>query len=584
MNLKSIRWKLPLTYAGIALITALVLGGTLLFIVRRYYQDQELNYLRKNAVAISSAIEPFLTTGQITAIPDDLKSQLSLLSFLSQTKIRLLDPQGKEIASFSNVGEKNPKAVLSAVSLPQPANGAPAFFSTQLDDLKASGATGGPITVTRENNYGMIAIQVFQANPSAGEVAAAGGSSTGNIQAAPDGNTTASASSAGNIQAAPRALKIITIPGESAPNVKATNLIVSQIPLANTMYGVDLQGGASQPAARSDQVFSQGITSSSGALLGSVALSDGPAYGLDIVTNVAFGWLIASLAGIFIAGLAGWWISRRINAPILVLTASTQRMAAGDLSARAALRDRDEFGALANSFNAMAGRVEETVAALRRFVADAAHELQTPLTALRTNLELASAESGASGATAYLEDAQGQVERLNHLVRELLGLSRLEAGVETARMAPLDLAAFAQLASEPYAAQAEQAGIELAVQVPPEAVMVDGDENQLHHALGNLLDNALKFTPSGGSVTLSVAVEGDWACLRVADTGIGIPPEDLPGLFERFHRGRNAAGFPGSGLGLAIVKAITEVHGGRVSAENGETGACFRICLPINKA
>jgi signal transduction histidine kinase len=432
-----------------------------------------------------------------------------------------------------------------------------------MDVLKASGALAGTVTVAgNASDSGMIGIQVLQAGPTVSMDATAGGSGT---------------------------LKIISIPGSVTTDLRSTKAILSQIPAVGTMYGFDLQGGASAPAARSDQVYRQNITTSDGALLGSVELSDGPTYGMDIVTNVAFGWLIASLVGILIAVLAGWWISRRINAPILVLTDSTRRMAAGDLSARAEIRDQDEFGALAASFNTMAGQVQETVATLRRFVADAAHELQTPLTALRTNLELASCENTSGDQVAYLENAQNQVERLNHLVRDLLDLSRLETGVTNAQSAPLDLVAFARRASEPYAAQAEQSGIELVVEFPPEPVVVIADETQLQHALGNLLDNALKFTPlhgaspAGGIVTLAVTQEDGWACLRVADTGIGIPIDDLPGLFERFHRGRNAAGYPGSGLGLAIVKAIAQAQGGKVSAENLPEGACFTLCLPVKQ-
>jgi signal transduction histidine kinase len=599
MNLKSIRWKLPLTYAGIALITALVLGGTLLLIVRRYYQDQELNYLHKNAVAISSAVEPFFTTDQKATVPDDLKSHLSLLAFLSQTKIRLFNPQGNEIYSFSFIGEQNPKAILSAISLPNPPDTSSATLTSQADILKASGELTGPVTISgNSNGSGMIGIQVFNANPapstgtgsvSANSVASTGPCSNstgpGTINANPvpsTGLVTTSANPApGTVSSADSALKIISIPSDVSADVKTTSkVILSQIPVVNTMYGVDLQGGASAPAPRSDQVYCQAITSSTGALLGSVELSDGPAYGMDIVTNVAFGWIISSLVGVLIAVLAGWWISRRINAPILVLTDSTRRMASGDLSARAAIRDRDEFGALASAFNTMAGQVEETVAALRRFVADAAHELQTPLTALRTNLELASGENKLSDQVTYLENAQQQVERLNHLVRDLLDLSRLETGLPNGHSGPLDLADFARRASEPYAAQAEQCGIELSLQLPAEPVTVTANETQLQHALGNLLDNALKFTPPDGTTTLSIAVEGEWACLRVADTGIGIPPDDLPGLFERFHRGRNAASYPGSGLGLAIVKAIAQSNGGRVSAENTSSGACFTLYLP----
>jgi signal transduction histidine kinase len=283
---------------------------------------------------------------------------------------------------------------------------------------------------------------------------------------------------------------------------------------------------------------------------------------------------------VLLALLAGWWFSRRISAPVLALTASTRRMAAGDLSARAQVKSRDELGALAVSFNTMAASVEETVAALRRFVADAAHELQTPLTALRTNLELARGEGGPAGGSAYLDSAEGQVQRLNHLVRDLLDLSRLEAGVDGGSRAPLDLAACVRQASEPYASQAEQAGVTLDLRLPAGEVVVAGDEKKLRRLLGNLLDNALKFTPAGGRVTVALEEDGGWACLRVDDTGIGIPPEDLEGMFARFHRGRNAAAYPGSGLGLAIVKAIAGELGGRVCAENTTEGARFSLFLP----
>ncbi len=574
MNLKSIRWRLPLTYAGIALITALVLGGTLLLIVRRYYQVQELNYLGKNAVAISSAVEPFFTKDPINSIPDDLKSHLSLLSLLSQTRISLYNPQGQEVASFSFIGETNPKAILSAITLPNP--------------VGSTGSATGPVTVTANSSgSGLIGIQVFQTNPATGAAATAGSASGGNISVSPSGADTASASpsgsgsSAGSIQATPSSLKILTIPGSASPDAKSNTVILSQIPVANTMYGVNLQGSASVPAARSDQVFTQPITSADGTLLGSVRLSDGPAYGMDIVASVAFGWLIASLVGILIAAGAGLWISRRMSSPLLVLTASTERMASGDLAARAAIRSGDEFGTLARSFNAMAGQVEETIMALRRFVADAAHELQTPLTALRTNLELASGKPEADQLTAYLESAQGQVERLNHLVRELLDLSRLEAGIDGHKTA-IDLAAIVAQLSEPYAAQAEQAGIELKVILPEQKLTVCADEKQLAHAAGNLLENALKFTPAGGEVAVEVAPDGDWACLSVADTGIGIPPEDAAGLFQRFHRGHNAAGYPGSGLGLAIVQAVALAHGGQaLYGPNQPAGSRFTLRLPV---
>jgi signal transduction histidine kinase len=132
-----------------------------------------------------------------------------------------------------------------------------------------------------------------------------------------------------------------------------------------------------------------------------------------------------------------------------------------------------------------------------------------------------------------------------------------------------------------YASQAEQAGVRYSFTAPPQAQVVTGDSKQLYEAIGNLLENGLKFTPAGGEVRLILDRDGSWAIVIVEDTGIGLPPEDLPRLFERFHRGRNAAGYPGSGLGLAIVRSIVESHGGAVTAENLQPGARFVIRLPL---
>jgi signal transduction histidine kinase len=222
----------------------------------------------------------------------------------------------------------------------------------------------------------------------------------------------------------------------------------------------------------------------------------------------------------------------------------------------------------------MAEQVEETVVTLRRFVSDAAHEIHTPLTALRTNLEL-------SPDDEFVRRAQEQVRRLELLTEGLLDLSRIEAGGQATR-APVALVPLVQGTSELYASQAEQAGLTFALALPDVPVTVLGDEAQLRCALGNLLDNGVKFTPQGGAVRVTLGREADgWAALSVEDSGIGVPTDDLPHLFNRFHRGRNAAAYPGSGLGLAIVKAIAEGHGGEVTVENVAQGARFTLRLPV---
>jgi signal transduction histidine kinase len=331
---------------------------------------------------------------------------------------------------------------------------------------------------------------------------------------------------------------------------------------------------------RSDQEVQAPFFSTGPRLAGTVLLSDGPAYGRQIVESVARAWALASLGAVLLAAGAGWLVSRRVTAPLTALTGVTARMAQGDLSARADGSSGDEFGALGQSFNEMAGRVEEMVLALRHFASDAAHELQTPLTALRTNLELASGDAGPQEEAQYLERAQDQVERLSALTRDLLDLSRLEAGAGSESREVVNLAELARRVSEYYAAQADQRGQEFDLRLPEKALPVCANPAQLERLLGNLLENAIKFTPPGGAVTLGLEGRESETCLWVEDTGIGIPPEELDRLFSRFHRGRNASAYAGSGLGLTIVKAIAGAHGGQVWAENRPGGgARFTLCL-----
>jgi signal transduction histidine kinase len=218
---------------------------------------------------------------------------------------------------------------------------------------------------------------------------------------------------------------------------------------------------------------------------------------------------------------------------------------------------------------------------LRRFVADAAHELQTPLTALNTDLELIAGGSSDKERHSFVERAQTQVRRLETLTTSLLELSRLEAGGVPTPFRPVDLTALIRDMSEHYASRAEQAGLSFELDLSPEAAMVRGNQGQLYLAVSNLLDNALKFTPARGAVKVKLQTKPDYIKLSVEDTGIGLLPEDLPQLFSRFHRGRNAAAYPGSGLGLAIVKTIVEGHGGQVSAENTGQGARFVVRVPF---
>jgi two-component system sensor histidine kinase MprB len=357
-------------------------------------------------------------------------------------------------------------------------------------------------------------------------------------------------------------------------------------PLPNPLGGAGLFGGELDVASlpRSDQSISRPVNKpdkAGGQLIGYVRLSEAPAYEQVALLNVAQAWALASLLGVIVAAVVGLLVSDWLSRPLRELTAATDRMANGEQGVRAEVDRSDELGRLAASFNVMARRVEDTVASLRRFVADAAHEIGTPLTALQADLDLALEHADTADEQRLLGRALAQAERLGALASGLLRLSRLEAGDAPPAGERLDLASLAGQAADSFASRADQAGVELAFDAPPGPVPVAGDAERLGSAIGSLLDNAVKFTPAGGRVEIGVRGERGVARLWVSDTGIGIPEEDLGRLFDRFHRGRNVSSYPGSGLGLAIVRATAELHGGSVRATSDGTGARFELMLPI---
>jgi signal transduction histidine kinase len=228
----------------------------------------------------------------------------------------------------------------------------------------------------------------------------------------------------------------------------------------------------------------------------------------------------------------------------------------------------------------MTNQVEHTITTLKCFLADAAHELHTPITALNTNLELAATEHDDVTRQSFIERALEQLKRLETLTNNLLILSRIETHSLPDERHTVDLGALVRETSELYASQAEQMGITFMIDAPSEPTVVTANEAQLRRTLCNLLDNAIKFTAENGCVELGLRKDGSGIKLWVQDTGIGIPAEDMPYLFNRFHRGRNTAAYPGNGLGLAIIKAIVESHQGKVAVDSLSPGTRFTLLLP----
>ena len=517
---RSIRWRLPLSYAAIALLTVLCLGAVLLTTLLNYYAQRERDYLTANADAIATALALPTRADTTTRM---LQLQVQSLSFLSQTRVRMLDAEGNVWLD----------------------SGTPTRVNVTFGMLADREGPRGPEDQPTEYTP-FIFIGGEHMEPAAVAIRSWG-------SAAFDG---------------------------SAPWSRV--VFARDVAVVGTPYGFGMNPEVGSGDRRSELVVRRPVVTASQRLVGYLELSDGPAYGRDIIESVARGWAIAGAVAVVIAGAVGWVISGRIGAPVLALAGVTARMAAGDLSARAGVHGDDEFGILASSFNEMADRLEEIVATLRQFVADAAHELHTPLTALRTNLELAATAHSAGERSKLLGEAESQVERLERLTIGLLDLSRLETGAVALERSVLDLVLLVREASEPYASQAEQRGQSFMLSVPGEPLRILGDPVQLARLVSNLLDNAVKFTPEGGAVRLNVWRDGRNAVLVVEDTGIGIPQDDLPRLFARFHRGGNAAPYPGSGLGLAIVKTIVAGHGGRIVAEPRAEGARFVVWLPTD--
>jgi signal transduction histidine kinase len=329
-----------------------------------------------------------------------------------------------------------------------------------------------------------------------------------------------------------------------------------------------------------------------------VTIADPYTYRATAINNVT-GLLIA--IGLFALGLAvvvSAALARRFTSPIRQLTDASRALAEGDLTRRvpaAQLRaGSSEIGELAVQFNTMADRLAESVDLIRRdrdrsrdFLADVSHELRTPLSALRTfnQLLMEGAADDPEARSEFLESSAGQIERLDWLAQNLLELSKLDSGLVLLDLRPDDLRAAVESATHQHDALAERRGVTVELDLPSRPIRIRHDPPRIGQVVGNLVGNAVKFTPRGGVVRVSVEPTSDGARIDVVDTGVGIDPSELPHIFERFYRGSraNEARGSGSGLGLAIVRSIVDIHGGSVSVESGPgSGSRFTVRLPMD--
>lgn len=288
---------------------------------------------------------------------------------------------------------------------------------------------------------------------------------------------------------------------------------------------------------------------------------------------------------VLLGALAAWWLSGFALRPLSRLAASARQVDVNALDRRLPVRGAgDELDGVAVAFNETLDRLEHAVVEMRQFSSALAHELRTPLAALRGEIELALREPGISPAR---QDAYGsQIEEIDHLTRlidQILTLARAEAGQIRLTVAPVDLGQLAASLVDQLEPLAEARSIDLSCE-PADAVIVQGDPAWLKRLLLNLLDNALKYTPAGGRVSVRVSRLGDRARIDVEDTGAGLSPADLPRVFERFFRADPArsSSLPGAGLGLSLVQWIVAQHRGQVTVQSrlGE-GSIFSVTLPV---
>ncbi len=295
----------------------------------------------------------------------------------------------------------------------------------------------------------------------------------------------------------------------------------------------------------------------------------------DTLSQLAVVLALVSLGGIALAGVLGYFVSRAAVAPVERLRRAAEQVATTrDLSRRIDVGGTDELAALAASFNLMLNALDESLDAQRQLVADASHELRTPLASLRTNIEVLTHSDllGDSERQELLDDVTGQLEELTELVGDLVELARdADHEQEPATVLRLDV-----LVAEAVERRRPSApGISFDLDAEP--CFVRAAERRVERAIANLIDNAVKWSPPGGTVEISVAA-GE---LSVRDHGPGFAPEDLPRVFDRFYRSATARGLPGSGLGLAIVRQVAETQGGTVVAANADgEGAVIILRLP----
>ena len=379
-----------------------------------------------------------------------------------------------------------------------------------------------------------------------------------------------------------------------------TDGVAVVMPDPDLVFEAELQGGGDPGQVRDPAIAPQEVE---------YKANDTPRWGLLVtlsnpytsraatLANVTALILIMASVAFLVAVLVAAFLAHRFTTPLTRLTEASRRLADGDLGSRV---DADELSTgtleireLSQQFNAMADRLEESVSIIRRdrdysrdFAADVSHELRTPIAAMKMHVELLQGPAGQDEAARaeFLHSSAQQLDRLDWLAQNLLELSKLDSGLVLLDLRPEDVRGTIESAVEQQRTAAERKGITLRATVPGRPLRIRHDPPRVGQIVSNLVGNAIKFTPAGGDIrVVATAQAGGGARIEVMDTGVGMAPEELPRIFERFYRGAeaNEARSTGSGLGLSIVKSIVDMHHGTIVVESRRgVGSRFVVELP----
>jgi signal transduction histidine kinase len=533
---RSIRWRLAASYALLILLSVTLMGTLALSIVQGYVGRQESSYLRANAMQIAGLAERFLAP-PIRRIA--LEELASTSAFLGDARVRILAPDRAVLADSGDPGLPDDFLWL---------------IPSGLSEVR------GEITPERGESLPIIIPMPSR--------------------------------SRGSQPIRPRELMPLL---RDLP-LGTSFVFARRVPTPWGRRFVFENTPGFPPPVRNEPLPTRQLLSTTipvGPLdspLGWVEMSSPLSLGKEAISPMRDAILLSGLGALIVAAVAGFLIGRTMSDPLRSLALTARRMADGDLSAREATKRRDEIGDLARQFNGMAESLEKSFHDLRserdsltRFVADASHELRTPITALATFNELLQGRAAEDPAARqeFLRESQAQLGRLQWITTNLLDLSRLDAGIAGLSLGRHSAGDIVESAVAGFRAAAGKKDVRLETQDVDPGLVVVCDGQRVQIALSNLVANAVKFSPVGGRVEVSVTAREGRVAFSVRDNGPGIAEGERQLIFERFYRGRSAAG-EGSGLGLSIARSVARAHGGEVTVQSSPgAGSTFTLEIPL---